>query len=171
MNTGQNYKKRLTMKENKTMDSIHRGLLKKFHTLCSVLGMSDDEKRGIIEAYGVESSRDIDTHDLVDLCGKLSRQANGKQVEYDKLRKQCMAAIGSWLKMCGRESNSTIIKAIACRAAKQTDFNKIPLERLRNLVYLFNNKVKDHDAVAEVTNPPQKVVLLYNTDGGLKAFN
>ena len=159
------------MKENKTMDEIHRGLLKKFHTLCSVLGMSDDEKRSLIEAYGVESSRDIDTHDLVDICGKLSRQANGKQAEYDKLRKQCMAAIGSWLKMCGRESNATIIKAIACRATKQTDFNKIPPERLRNLVYLFNNKVKDHDAVAEVTNPPQKVVLLYNTDSGLKAFN
>ena len=49
------------MKENKTMDSIHRGLLKKFHTLCSVLGMSEEEKRSLIEAYGVDSSRDIDT--------------------------------------------------------------------------------------------------------------
>lgn len=160
------------MKENKTMDEIHRGLLKKFHTLCSVLGMTDDEKQGIIKAYGVESSRDIDTHALVDLCAKLSKQAGGqKQQDYDKLRKQCMAAIGSWLKMCGRESNATIIKAIACRAAKQSDFNKIPLERLRNLVYLFNNKVKDHDAVDNITNPPQKVVLLYNTESGLKRFN
>lgn len=160
------------MKEDKTMDAIHRGLLKKFHTLCSVLGMSEEEKRGIIAAYGVESSRDIDTHALVDLCAKLSKQAGGtKQQELDKLRKQCMAAIGGWLKMCGRESNATLIKAIACRASKYTEFNKIPLERLRNLVHLFNNKVKDHDAVDNVTNPPQKVVLLYNTDSGLKAFN
>lgn len=161
-----------TMKENKTMDEIHRGLLKKFHTLCSVLGMSDEEKRGIIEAYGVESSRDIDTHALVDLCAKLSRQAGGqKQQDYDKLRKQCMAAIGRWLRMSGRECNATIIKAIACRAAKRTDFNKIPLERLRNLVHLFNNKVKDHDAVDEVTTPQKKIIFLYPTENGLKGMN
>lgn len=155
------------------MDTIHRQLLKKFHTLCSVLGMTADEKQSLIEAYGVESSRDIDTHDLVDICAKLSKQAgNQKQQDYDKLRKQCMAAISSWLKMCGRECNATIIKAIASRAAKKDDFNKIPLERLRNLVYLFNNKVKDHDAVDDVTvEQPQNVVFLYSTDNGLKNIN
>lgn len=160
------------MKENKTMDEIHRQLLKKFHTLCSVLGMSDDEKQLLIEAYGVESSRDIDTHDLVDICGKLSAQAGGrKQQCYDKLRKQCMAAIGSWLKMCGRESNATLIKAIACRATKKTDFNKIPPERLRNLVYLFNNKVKDHDAADDITTERKQVVFLYPTESGLNNMN
>jgi len=30
-------------KENKTMDEIHRGLLKKYHTLCTVLGLSAEE--------------------------------------------------------------------------------------------------------------------------------
>lgn len=161
------------MKENKTMDTIHRQLLKKFHTLCSVLGMSADEKQSLIEAYGVDSSRDIDTHDLVDICAKLSKQAVGqKQQDYDKLRKQCMAAIGSWLKMCGRESNTTVIKAIACRATKKDDFNKIPLERLRNLVHLFNNKVKDHDAVDDVTTEQgKKVLFLYPTENGLKHMN
>ena len=153
------------MAENKTMDSIHRGLLKKFHTLCTVLGMTADEKQTLIESYGVESSRDIDTHDLVDICGKLSKQASdSKHRECDKLRKQCMAAIGSWLKMCGRKSNATIIKAIACRAARYDDFNKIPKERLRNLVYLFNNKVKDGDAVDDITSG--KVILLYKTENG-----
>ena len=53
MSIGQNFNTTKTMKENKTMDEIHRGLLKKFHTLCSVLGMSDDEKSSLIEAYGV----------------------------------------------------------------------------------------------------------------------
>ncbi len=155
------------MKENKTMDEIHKGLLKKFHTLCSVLGMSTEEKQSLIEAYGVESSRDIDTHDLVDICGKLSEQAGGKQYQdYNKLRKQCMAAIGSWLKMCGREGNATIIKAIACRAARKADFNDIPKERLRNLVYLFNNKVKDRDAVDGITGC--KTLMLYRTDDGIK---
>ena len=159
-------------KENKTMDEIHRGLLKKYHTLCTVLGLDADAKRAILSSWGVESSRDIDTHDLVDICGKLSKQAGGnKQQDYDKLRKQCMAAIGSWLKMCGRESNATIIKAIACRATKKTDFNKIPLERLRNLVHLFNNKVKDHDTVNEITDECKQVVFLYPTESGLKHMN
>ena len=144
------------------MDTIHRQLLKKFHTLCSVLGMTADEKQSLIEAYGVESSRDIDTHDLVDICAKLSKQAgNQKQQDYDKLRKQCMAAIGSWLKMCGRECNATIIKAIACRAAKKDDFNKIPLERLRNLVYLFNNKVKRRSGRRDSRAAPKRGISLF----------
>ena len=126
-------------KENKTMDEIHRGLLKKYHTLCTVLGLSAEEKSAIAESYGVESSRDIDTHDLVNICAKLSAQANEKQGtgDMDKLRKRVMAAV----------SNATVIKAIACRATGHTDFNKIPRERLRNLIGLFNNKVKDSEAV------------------------
>ena len=37
------------MAENKTMDKIHRDILKKFHTLCSVLGLTDDQKKAIAE--------------------------------------------------------------------------------------------------------------------------
>lgn len=140
------------MAENKTMDKIHRDILKKFHTLCSVLGLTDTEKRAIVESYGVESSRDMDTHDLINVCGKLSAQANEKTGagEMDKLRKRVMAAIGGYLKATGKESNATVIKGIACRATGHTDFNKIPRERLRNLVAAFNNKVKDAQAVNDM---------------------
>lgn len=142
------------MTENRTMDAIHRNILKKFHTLCSVLGLTEAEKRVIVESYGVESSRDMDTHDLIDVCGKLSEQANEKTGagEMDKLRKRAMAAIGGYLKAVGRESNATVIKGIACRATGHTDFNKIPRERLRNLVAAFNNKVKDAQTVEKITD-------------------
>ena len=134
------------------MDEIHRGLLKKFHTLCTVLGLSADEKAAIVSSYGVDSSRDIDTHDLVDLCGKLSAQANEKAGnDLDKLRKRVMASIGKWLASEGRKSNATMIKAIACRATGHEDFNKIPRERLRNLIGTFNNKIKDADSVAHLS--------------------
>lgn len=135
------------------MDEIHRGLLKKYHTLCSVLGLSAEEKRAIAESYGVESSRDIDTHDLVNICAKLSEQANQKTGtgDMDKLRKRVMASIGQYLRKSGRKSNASVIKAIACRATDHDDFNKIPRERLRNLIALFNNKVKDSDAVDKLT--------------------
>ena len=136
------------------MDKIHRDILKKFHTLCSVLGLTDAEKRAIVESYGVESSRDMDTHDLINVCGKLSAQANEKTGagEMDKLRKRVMAAIGGYLKATGKESNATVIKGIACRATGHADFNKIPRERLRNLVAAFNNKVKDAQAVNRIVD-------------------
>ena len=148
------------MAENKTMDEIHRHTLKKFHTLCSVLGISDEEKQELISSYGVESSRDIDTHDLIDICGKLSAQASDIQFkELDKLRKRVFASIGSWLRKSGRESNASIIKAIACRATQHEDFNKIPRERLRNLVALFNNKTADAQAVDELTSSNVVVMI------------
>lgn len=151
------------MAENKTMDKIHRDILKKFHTLCSVLGLTDAEKRAIVESYGVESSRDMDTHDLINVCGKLSAQANEKTGtgDMDKLRKRVMASIGSYLKATGRESNAAVIKGIACRATGHADFNKIPRERLRNLVAAFNNKVKDAQAVSDITN----AILLQTLSG------
>lgn len=140
------------MAENKTMDSIHKGVLKKFHTLCNVLGLSEDEKRAIVESYGVESSRDMDTHDLINVCANLSDQVNKKNGtgDLDKLRKRVMAAIGSYLHSVGKESNASIIKGIACRATEYEEFNKIPRERLRNLIATFNNKVKDKQGVNDV---------------------
>lgn len=145
----------MTMVETRMMDKIQRDLIKKYHTLCGLLGLTDDERMSILLAYGVESSRDMDTHDLIDVCGKLSndlerRKGRGGD-ELSKLRKRAMAAIGGWMKATGRHSDSNIIKGIACRATGYTEFNKIPRERLRNLVYAFNNKVKDLEAVGRLT--------------------
>lgn len=36
-----------------TMDKIHNGVLRKFHTLCSRLGLTEAEKRAIVESFGV----------------------------------------------------------------------------------------------------------------------
>ena len=142
------------MAENKTMDSIHKGILKKFHTLCTVLGLSYEEKHAIVESYGVESSRDMDTHDLLDVCAKLSCQLGNQKNTLDHLRKRAMASIGAYLKSVGRESNANLIKAIACRATGYEEFNKIPRERLLNLIATFNNKLKDlqgvNDAIASI---------------------
>lgn len=148
------------------MDEIHRGILKKFHTLCHVLGLTDDEKRTIVESYGVESSRDMDTHDLIDVCASLAEQANKKTgtADLDKLRKRVMAAIGGYLRMIGKESNASVIKGIACRATGYADFNKIPRERLRNLVGAFNNKVKDAQSVEDIANALMLQTLLGNGD-------
>lgn len=143
----------MSKKENRTMDEIHRGLLKKFHTLCTVLGLDEEMKMSIVRSYDVESSRDIDTHDLIDICAKLSTQINEKEgtARLDKLRKQVIAAIGSWLRETDQEQGISKIKGIACRATGHREFNKIPRERLRNLIATFNNKVNDARAVEAVT--------------------
>ena len=132
------------------MDDIHKKVLKKFHTLCSVCGMTKDEKLALVESYGVESSADIDTHDLIDLCAKLQEQAG--QPDMNQLRKRAMAAIGGWLRLTGQHDNSALIQGIACRATGYDKFNKIPAERLRNLYSCFSNKQKDIKAVEGITN-------------------
>lgn len=148
------------------MDKIHKGILRKFHTLCSLLGLTEAEKRAIVESFGVGSSADIDTHDLIDVCASLSRQLEGgRGDEMDKLRKRAMAAIGGYLRATGRESNATVIKGIACRATGHTDFNRIPRERLRNLVGLFNNKVKDAQAVNDIADALLMQTLLGHGNG------
>ncbi|MCM1220897.1 MAG: regulatory protein GemA [Lachnospiraceae bacterium] len=152
-------------KENKTMDQIHKGLLKKYHTLCTVLGLDDEAKRAILQSWGVESSRDLSQHQLIDICAKLSARVDEKQgtARLDKLRKQVIAAIGSWLRETGQEQNISKIKAIAQRASGYADFNKIPRERLRNLIATFNNKVKDSRAVDALTDA---LLMQHYTAGG-----
>ena len=139
------------------MDDIHKKVLKKFHTLCSVCGMTKDEKMALVASYGVDSSADIDTHDLIDLCAKLQEQAG--QPDMNQLRKRAMAAIGGYLRLTGQYESSALIQGIACRATGYDRFNKIPAERLRNLYSCFSNKQKDIKAVEGLTNEMLQAAL------------
>lgn len=136
------------------MDKLHRDVQKRYHTLCSLLGMSRQDKEAVLAPYGVTSSSDMETHDLIDVCGALDKELatrnNKAHAELDSLRKRAMAAIGSWLKHEGKQGGIGYIKAIACRSTGHKDFNRIPPERLRNLIGLYNNKVKDADSVREI---------------------
>ena len=126
------------------MNDLHSKILRKFHTLCSACGMTPEEKAAVVASFGVDSSADINTHDLIDICNKLAGQlGQNRDTSKDRLRKQVMAAIGGYLKKIGHESNANIIKGIACRSTGYDDFNKIPVERLRNCYYAFVNKQKD----------------------------
>ena len=135
------------------MDKLHQQVIRRYHTLCTLLNLTDEDRLALLSPYGCASSIDMETHDLIDVCGALSRELDKRTegVAIDKLRKRVMASIGTYLKGEGRESNVGIIKAIACRATGYRSFNRIPKERLRNLIGLFNNKVKDAAAVDEIT--------------------
>jgi len=134
------------------MDKQQKWLLCRFHALCTRLGMTEEEKRALIEGYGVESSKDIDNHDLMDLCYTLELQLNKGAKEADSLRKRVIASIGGWLRLMGKQHNIDTIKSIACRASGYSNFNKIPTERLRNLYNCFLKKQRDAKAVQSITD-------------------
>ena len=134
------------------MNKQQKWLLRQFHTLCSRLGMTEYEKQAIIESYGVESSKDIDNHDLMNLCHTLELRLNKWASEADSLRKRVIAAIGGWLRLVGKEENIEVIKGIACRATGYDNFNKIPIERLRNIYNAFLKKQRDHKAAMAIAD-------------------
>ena len=134
------------------MEKQQKWLLRQFHTLCSRLRLSAEEKAAIIEGYGVESSADINNDDLMNICRALEKRLDSNAVKLDRLRKQVIAGIGGWLRMQGKPENIADIKAIACRATKSDNFNRIPPERLRNVYNAFLNKQKDSRMIDELVS-------------------
>lgn len=129
-------------------------LIRKYHTLCTKIGMTDDERREMLaDNYGVESSKDLYVEELEHLCTVLDTEANTKECQLKEARRRVFGAVGGWLDILYGKvpKQDTIryrdriekIKAIACRQTEYKDFNKIPLERLANISFLFSKKQKD----------------------------
>ena len=135
------------------MDSLQAGAIKRYHTLCTNLGLSSEDKEALLAPYGCTSSKDMETHDLIDVCAALAKELDKRTegADIQKLRKRVMAAIGAYLRSEGKAESPSLIKGIACRATGYRSFNKIPKERLRNLIGLFNDKVKDKRAIEAIT--------------------
>lgn len=133
------------------VDRQQRLLLKKFHTLCGKAGVSQEEKRAMVESYGHISSKELTVPELVSLCNSLEAMMRPDLVELDKYRKRLLASIFAWREAMSDKSTMGEVKAIACRAAKAEKFNDIPLERLRSLYNAFNKKTKDLAMVEDLT--------------------
>jgi len=130
------------------------GLIRKYHTLCGKLGMSDEDKRDMLfDNYGAESSKELSLDELKDLCEALGADANKEQIKLQEARNRVFGAVGGWLDIVqGRVLKNDIvkyrdrvekIKSIACRQTGYKDFNRIPIERLQNVSFLFSKKQKD----------------------------
>lgn len=127
------------------MERNQKWLLRQFHTLCSRSGLTPDEKAGIIASYGHVSSKDMSDDQLKDACHKMEMQLKPKWAELDTARKRAMAAIGAYIRFCGKEESAQLIKGIACRATGYTSFNDIPADRLRNIYSAFKKKLTDYE--------------------------
>ena len=100
------------------MDKQKKWLLRQFHTLCSRLHLSAEEKEAIIEGYGVESSADIGNDDLLAICRELERRLDRDALKMDRLRKQAIAAIARTI-FTGRETGRKVTMSAMTMAAIQ----------------------------------------------------
>lgn len=123
-------------------------LIRKYHTLCTKIVMTKDERRDMLSNnYGVESSKDLYVEELEHICQVLQEIADQKEFKLEQARKRVFGAVGGWLDILygydRSEERKVKIKAIACRQTEYKDFNKIPVERLNNVSHLFAKKQKD----------------------------
>jgi hypothetical protein len=63
------------------------------------------------------------------------------------------------------------IKQIACRSAQTSAFNRIPIERLRNIYYTFLNKQKDKATIERVMSEEllKQIQAVQMLNGGVMA--
>ncbi len=129
------------------MDTEHSRLLKRFHTLCGAAGVNAENKQLILAQYGVSSSKDLTTYELIEVCNKLDEMASPEIKDLNKWRKRLINAISKYLKATGKDDKATnieYIKAVACQAAGERErFNAIALDRLRSLYNAFTVRLKD----------------------------
>jgi hypothetical protein len=124
-----------------------RRLMKRLHTLYGKTGLSQEDKKSFLSAWGVEHTNELTVTQMMEACQKLDMLLNPALREQEVWRKRVMASVGGWLRATGQQENGKYIKAIACRAAGKADFNQIPVAMLRNLYYEFKDKQKARDRV------------------------
>jgi hypothetical protein len=134
----------------KIIDRQEKELRKKLHVLKTQAGMHDDEYRCLLSSYGVESSVDLNAHQLIDVINFLEKQTNKSYAEMDTWRKRVIASIGGYLKGQGIDGNINMIKGIACRATGCRTFNSIPKQNLINVYYAFKNKQKVEENIEKI---------------------
>lgn len=142
-----------------TTEITTKSLIRRFHTLLGKHKISNDAKAGMLAAFGVESSTELEVAQLAELCDAVEKMVD-KEVHYlDLARKRLIASIFGWRESMGAAgTDMNLVKGIACRAAEVPEgyalsirFNSIPKEKLRSLYSAFKKMSKDMANVKELT--------------------
>ena len=143
-------------------DKTKNGLIKKFHTLIGKVGGGNERKEAILWRCGVEHANELSIDQLIDECEALDRELKPKLDELVTWRNRLIAAISAYHQANGevifqkkyedctppeRERRINYAKGTAENAAGKQEFNKIPLEQLRQLYNGFIRAKKDVVAV------------------------
>lgn len=134
-------------------EKTHKQLLKKFHVLLAQANINNDGKQAILSSYNVESSKDLTSYELLEICELIEKKTNPSVAELDLWRKRLLAAVGGYLKAADvvADNEIVLIKKVACIAAKKTEFNQIPLDRLKGLYNAFKNRESDILTINKLT--------------------
>lgn len=135
------------------METEKNRLIRKFHTLLAKGGISNEEKQAMLASYGVTSSREMNTYELLELCGKIDRMVNPRTTEAEKWRRRVIAVVCDYLSECGYRYSEPVeaAKKMACRISGQASFNRIPVDRLRSIYHAFRKRTDDLKAVDRMT--------------------
>lgn len=129
----------------------HARLLKKFHTLCTKKGLTDEDKEAILEGFGKTSSKEMNNLELAAACGAL--EGNRKQPSGDKMdtwRKRVIASVFGYHKAVGKDMTMAAVKAIVTRQSGYATLNKIPEVRLIALYNFWNHATRQAKAGNEM---------------------
>lgn len=133
------------------IEKQEKSMRRTYHALTHRLGMTEDERRQmLLSNFGVESSADLDAHQLTDLISTLDRLVNPS--DSDVWRKRLIAAVCEYLRVMNQVESADMARRIACRAAQVERFNAIPDDRLKSLYNAFKKRVKDIKAVAVISD-------------------
>lgn len=140
-------------------------LIKELHILFNQCNIGEDERKTIYAQYGVESSKDMNGAQLVEITDKLHEllQKDGKEQKpsskkspLELAQRCCKVAIGKLLAAQNKIPQSgwglvewNLIQGTACRAAGVDAFRDIPLSKLRGITFEFN---KQREAIEQSRN-------------------
>ena len=138
----------MTITEQQTKAQIqHARLLKKFHTLCTKKGLTDEDKEALLEGFGKTSSKDMSSLELAAVIGAL--EGKRKQPTGDKMdtwRKRVIAAVFGYHKTVGKAMTMAAVKAVVTRQSGYATLNKIPEARLIALYNYWNHATQQAKA-------------------------
>lgn len=134
------------------IDISEKHLRTQLHAIKARLRMSDDEYRAMLhDTYKVESSTELNAHQLIDLIHTL-QQHLPQDSELEKARRRCAASIMAWFRATGYqpEDMTAAIRATACRAAEVDNWFRIGKEKLTAIGAAFSKKAKVMENVKEM---------------------
>lgn len=135
--------------------------LKKLMTLLSNEGLMEKRAEIIYEwTHGrTTSAKELTEAEIAGMCVVLQKDSFEL---LDKKRKRLIAAIFGVHKRMNRETNINYVKAVACRAAKVDNFNRIPAQRLDSLYNAFLKMEKDLDFTGKMLDGYLNEQMCYN---------
>lgn len=144
--------------------------IREFHILLHRLGIDDIGKEGILAGYGVDSSTELGSVELNEICDRLNDELRKRGQEAkvapkkgDLERKRLKVAIGKLLAAQGKIKADgwgivewNMIAGTACRAAKVSRMDDIPASKCRGLIYEFNKQREGIEDAQQMNNSPIK---------------